>query len=127
MPNYRYRCDQCGSRWEAFRHMASPEADCVCGSPGTIVIQKVPTRIRHAMKGDMRDYREDLARFAGDPEALVDGPKSLQKLIDKRKRQGWQMGPIQDMKRPKPVSSEQIVRESYEAAKARDFKFEGEE
>lgn len=35
------------------------------------------------------DYREDLARFPGDPEAFVTGPTSLRRLIDKRKRQGW--------------------------------------
>jgi len=46
-------------------------------------------KIRHGIRGDCRDYREDLARFPGDPEAYVDGPRSLQKLIDKRKRQGW--------------------------------------
>lgn len=38
-------------------------------------------------------YRADLARFPNDPEAFVSGPHSLQRLVDKRKREGWVEGP----------------------------------
>jgi hypothetical protein len=82
-------------------------------------------KFRHGMKGDCRDYRDDLARFAGDPEAYVDGPAALQKLIDKRKRQGWQMsrdfssalgeGPNPDQ------TTEEMAREAYERARAKGF------
>ena len=37
-------------------------------------------------------YRPDLSRFPGDPDAFVSGPKSLDKLIEKRKRAGWVVG-----------------------------------
>ena len=37
-------------------------------------------------------YRHDLAEKANDPAAYVTGPHSLQRLIEKRKRQGWIVG-----------------------------------
>ena len=37
-------------------------------------------------------YRHDLAEFKDDPAAYVTGPHSLQRLIEKRKRQGWIVG-----------------------------------
>lgn len=77
-------------------------------------------RIRHGLKGDCADYREDLARprsefmadpetpagwdpRRGDPEAYVDGPRAVQRLIDKRKRQGWRThGKPDDLEREIP-------------------------
>ena len=37
-------------------------------------------------------YRHDLAEKENDPAAYVTGPHSLQRLIEKRKRQGWIVG-----------------------------------
>lgn len=34
-------------------------------------------------------YRPDLARFPNDPEAFVSTTRGAQKLLDKRRRQGW--------------------------------------
>lgn len=87
-----------------------------------IVVKSPQIRIRHAMRGDMRDYREDLARFPNDPEALVDGPTALRKLKDRRKRQGWDLQPLRSApgEAVLPVeepSSAQIVRESYDEAR----------
>lgn len=103
---------------------AEPRTTCEapeCSAPCVRVISKPPkTKIRHALKRtDCVDYREDLARFPNDPEAWVDGPQSLQKLIDKRKRAGWEMKPVSEASRPhKPpeVDGEKLVRDSYEEA-----------
>lgn len=38
-------------------------------------------------------YREDLARFPGDPQAHCDTQRGVQKLIDQRLREGWRLGP----------------------------------
>lgn len=69
------------------------------------------------------DYREDLARFPRDPEAFVDGPKSLQKLIDKRKADGWTISKqLEEHKPPKPRDTQEVMREAYQRAKARGFR-----
>lgn len=90
--------------------------------------ETVRFNIRHGMRGDMHDYRDDLARGPGDPEAYVDGPAAVRKLIDKRKREGWIFhkdfssalgdGP----KTAKPA--EQMAREAYERARDKGFKTE---
>lgn len=84
-------------------------------------LRKVQTfSLRHGMRGDMRDYREDLARFPCDPEALVDGPRALSKLKDKRKREGWE---FQKERQTEPSikkrTSDEIVREAVQRAKAK--------
>lgn len=72
------------------------------------------------MRGDMRDYREDLARFPNDPEAYVDGPTALAKLKDKRLREGWTFSPISQAKgnvvRDDPDDHKDLMRESFEEA-----------
>ena len=82
-------------------------------------------RIAHGLKNDGHDYRDDLARYAGDPQARVSGPRDVARLIDQRKREGWQFhkdwSSIADNKGPELKPSEQIVREAFEAAKARQF------
>ncbi len=75
------------------------------------------------------DYREDLSRFPGDPQAYVSGPRELQRLIDQRKREGWSVGErtfddLANAKPPEMKPGEQMVREAYEAAKARNFEHE---
>ena len=73
-----------------------------------------------------------MARFPGDPEAMVSGPASVKKLIDKRKRQGWVEGlPFSEMQphnediEPK-INSEAFVREAYRRAEATGFSLEDE-
>lgn len=78
--------------------------------------------MRHSMKGDMRDYREDLARFPNDPEAYVDGPTSLSKLKDKRKREGWDLdGEFTLDSNFKRKSSGEIAAEAYRRARDKNF------
>lgn len=83
-------------------------------------------KISHVLKNDGFDYRDDLARYAGDPQARVSGPRDVARLIDQRKREGWQFhkdwASIADNKGPELKPSDQIVREAFEAAKARQFK-----
>lgn len=137
MPLYVYRADVPGSACEAgcrdgfeVRQNLSDKALEVCPAchaPIRRVIQAVATQMRHSMKGTMNDYRDDLARFAGDPEAYVDGPRSLQKLIDKRQRQGWQISRKFDAPaEPKLRPAEDVAREAFERAKAKGFKLDGE-
>lgn len=133
MPNYVYRavdrsgatsCPLCRRGFRVTQRISDKALEeCeVCISPIRRVIQSVKFRFRHGMKGDCRDYRDDLARFAGDPEAYVDGPRSLQKLIDKRKREGWEIKKGFDApSEPKLRSSQEVVREAYERAAARGF------
>lgn len=100
-------------------------------------------KIRHTLKGDCHDYREDLARSKkefmadpttprnwnpkkGDPQAHVDGPGAVKKLIDKRKREGWveRNETWDDLERAIPTSdvpevdrdSEEILRECEDRA-----------
>lgn len=59
----------------------------VFGAPGI--------RISRALQGEDgqgRDYRDDLAAYPGDPDAWVDGPRSLRRLVDRRQREGWERG-----------------------------------
>jgi hypothetical protein len=48
-------------------------------------------RFSQALKGG--EYREDLARFKGDPRAYISGPMALKKRVDELKREGYVEGP----------------------------------
>ncbi len=144
MTRYRYKARHealsCGNCLRGFDHeqrwASDPLERCPeCRSPVYRVVERGRMRFqfRHGMKGDMRDYREDLARFKGDPEAYVDGPRSVQKLIDKRKREGWQMGcgwdALYDTNAGSAVGDDdvdamQLAREAVEEAKATGYDFE---
>lgn len=144
MPNYLYRsklkkairdcqaevfppdCPCWGDGVSVYQHFdAKPLEDCPgCGGLVYRAIVGIKFRFRHGMKGDCHDYRDDLARYVGDPEAYVDGPRSLQKLIDKRKRAGWTVTKGFDAPTSAPTSmrsSEEVVREAYERAAAKGF------
>lgn len=133
MPHYRYRCRDCGDETHALQSFQDdPIEDCLA-CPGTVyrVIQRVQfKRSSRALRGESgsgHDYREDLAEYPGDPDAYVDGPRALQKLIDKRKRQGWQVGErslsdVANAKPPAPMKSEEIVKEAYNRAAAKGFR-----
>jgi hypothetical protein len=87
-------------------------------------LPKISTR--HGVRRHEVDYREDLSRFPGDPEAYVSGERDVAKLIDKRKREGWRIGEstfadIANDKGPAAKTGEQIAKEAYEAAAARNF------
>lgn len=106
-------------------------------------------RIAYALRGKDgcgSDYREDLARTKpeymrdprwkpgmGDPEAYVDGPRAVKKLLDKRKREGWTVDPdlysraMAGPTEPTTEDSERIIRQAYEAAAAEGFAIDPEE
>lgn len=132
MPVYVYRsvapgssCEiECGVGFSIRQNLSDkPLESCpVCEVKVRRAIQPTAHLIRHSMKGDCRDYRDDLARFAGDPQAYVDGPRSLQKLIDQRKREGWQFNQtFAAPSEPKFRSSEEVVREAFQRAKDKGF------
>jgi hypothetical protein len=89
-------------------------------------------KLRHGMTDEgWSEYRSDLARFPGDPQAYVSGPRAKQKLIDQRKREGWIEGPSYSEvgskinSTEKKVDSEAMVREAYRRAEATGFREEG--
>lgn len=112
-----------GKRYKRVRCECNPEPE---------VQRSSRTSPRFNMKSINRrcdiDYREDLSRFPGDPEAYVSSPKELQKLIDKRKREGWRVGErsLEDASRGPATfkGPDQVAREAYEAAKANNFSSE---
>lgn len=88
---------------------------------------KRSSRALRGADGHGNDYREDLAAHPNDPDAWVSGPRSLQRLIDKRKRQGWLVGErsLQDVANAKagadPMSSKEMVETAYKRAEAKGF------
>lgn len=106
MPTYNYRCDEGHVQQIVHGRSDAAVATCWCAAPTRIVIGVVPFTFRYGMRGDMRDYREDLARFKGDPRAFVDGPRSLAKLIDQTKREGADVRPLDEAAAGAPPSVE---------------------
>lgn len=83
-------------------------------------------RIRYrdrATSGGKLDYHPELARFPGDREAFVDGERALRKLVDARRRQGWELykdwGELDALSRPTDDEPEAgVFMECLEEAKA---------
>lgn len=132
MPNYEFKCGACETRWTELLRLGGPWPKtcwkCEAPDPQRVITTAAQVRIRHTMKGDMSDYREDLARFPGDPQAFVDGPRALKRLIDQRKREGCRIGTIEEAANFVPGGSEpkNLAAEAYEAAKKNGFRLEGE-
>lgn len=132
MPFYNYKaknpdkaCNMCKPGYtEHERLTADPQTFCAyCATPVYRAIQPVQHKVRHTLKGDCRDYRDDLAAYPGDPEAQVDGPRAVQKLVDKRKRQGWHISKdYPTLNHPKLKSPREIAEEAYTRAKDKGFK-----
>ncbi|MFQ5351447.1 MAG: hypothetical protein ACE5D3_00040 [Candidatus Binatia bacterium] len=141
MPTYVYRtrearncaCADFGYRVE--QSMADePLTKCpACGGAVYRAIQRPKLNLRK-LKRDVHgshDYREDLARFRGDPEAYVDGERALRRLKDKRKREGWELSrdfaPLYDGTAGSATGDlddeegEKIKHQAYEAARAEGF------
>jgi hypothetical protein len=86
--------------------------------------QGFSVKVRRALKGrdgSGQDYRADLARFANDPRAYVDGPRALKKLVDQTKRENDVAFTAATPSKPKQRTSKEILRVAYERAKARGF------
>jgi len=90
-----------------------------CGGPIQRIIQSCGIKIPHSMKVRV-DYRDDLARYPGDPTAWVDGPRALSKLMDDRKRMGWEMKPL-EMTSKTEAPKGTLAAEAYKRAKAKGF------
>lgn len=113
MPTHSYRCPTCDKESE-HAHGMLEDPTILCDRCDTSEFESVLVRVikprmftmRHGMRGDMRDYREDLARFRGDPRAFVEGPRSLQKLIDQTKREGADVRPLSEAAGGAPPSVE---------------------
>lgn len=125
MPSYTYKCDGCDHVEENVVHgmfdkTPQPCPTC-CAQDMRIVIQPVKTRIRYSMRDDCRQYRADLARYPGDPRAYVDGPRSLQKLLDLTQREGGTIRPLSEAAGAQPSLDDDeddgnILREAQEEA-----------
>lgn len=93
MPGYHYRCEgECeGYTYVVQPLSAEPLQDCpACGEPcrRAIVREGMPSVNTFCPAFDT-GYYSSLAKKPNDPEAHVSGPHSLQRLIDKRKAEGW--------------------------------------
>lgn len=126
-------CSDCNGRQRVWvestvdGHYRGQFTDCHCVPRPERHARPPAFKIRHGLKGDCRDYREDLARFPKDPQAYTDGPASVQKLKDQRLREGWQFHESYDaaLKPPEDtIDSHQFVREAYERARAKGFRSE---
>lgn len=127
---YTIRCKECRIEQTVFLTWEQvQDKDCFCGGFTEVVIRRCPpVSIRHGMRESTLtngDYREDLARFPNDPEAFVDGPTALKKLIEKRKRQGIDYQPVSNaapaVEDENPAPRKSLIAEAYEEAKASNF------
>lgn len=100
MPEYLYKrkageaprtcgwteCPNCDQGFRAFQKLADePLHNCpTCEAPVYRAIQAAQVRIR-----EYSEYREDLARHPGDPQANVSSKIGLAKLVQQRQREGW--------------------------------------
>lgn len=126
-----HRCDPCEFEAEVIGKLSEPpRTNCPICDQGTFLarVRKAPPmRMGKVWRNNGFDYREDLSRFPNDPEALVDGPTALEKLKEKRLRQGWTFQPISEARSatpPKTDPNRSFGREAYEAAKAKGFQCE---
>jgi len=139
MPAYTYTCDSCDEADQLHVHgmTVDPFIGCSRGHRMRRKVGRVNFRFRLTQSPHYQDYREDLARFKGDPEAYVNSDYQVNKLRDKRLRQGWVEGPPIDECHynegdddPNTIKIEDdptAVHRAYERAKANNFKLEGEE
>lgn len=99
MPNYTYTsvgdgCAFCAKSFTIFESLsAEPLRDCPeCPARVRRVIHnQSQTVIKAKHRAGFVDYREDLARFRGDPQAFVNSPQQVDRLVEKRKREGWRV------------------------------------
>lgn len=125
---YTYRCEA-GHTFEVAQRMSDDRLaeHPGCGAACFQIVNKVPAvRINRTLQ--VAEYREDLARFPGDPLAFVDGPRALQRAIDANLREGAVLRSPSDAKTFKaPNYSEgNLAGEAYEAAKADGFRLDSE-
>lgn len=94
MPNYAYRCLNCEHRLVVFQQMADdPLEDCPACATGMLqrsigALGLPGVKIKNQGEG----YQPGLARRPNDPQAWVDSPRALNKLIDKRRRAAEKQG-----------------------------------
>lgn len=126
---YLHRCDECGLEDEVNQAMSETPVDyCPHCKHNTFLrrITKAPkVKMGQSVRNDGADYREDLARFPNDPQARVDGPRALRKLKDQRQREGWTFHNLDQAASaapPKTDPNRSLVREAYEAARAKGFR-----
>lgn len=86
MPRYDYACRCSYVVEETHSIYEDPIVKCpVCSG----LMQRVPCAGLTPRVRTHGGYQPGLAQRVNDPEAYVEGPHSLQKLVDKRKRQGY--------------------------------------
>lgn len=124
---YDYRCSA-GHRFALNHSMGDfTPRRCECGAEAKIQVTRTPAvRIRKVF--DHR-YMPGLARFRGDPEAFVDGPRALRRALDKAKREGGHVVDPHDALAAHPAESLEApsLGDAYLEAKADGFRLEGED
>jgi predicted nucleic acid-binding Zn ribbon protein len=97
VPTYVYKTEDteegCHACAEGFRvrHLFNQvlRACTSCGSRVRKVIGRTQVMIKEQHRAGFEDYREDMARFPGDPQARVSSPEAIKRLSEQRQREGW--------------------------------------
>lgn len=99
MPNYSYVtedgeecCPTCAEGFRARHRMDQVLRHCPsCGSKvrRSIKARNLQIMVKEKHRPGYADYREDLARFPGDPQAFVTTPQAVERLKSQRQREGW--------------------------------------
>lgn len=95
MASYLFRCANCGEELTIERQGFRPEPGD-CPRCATSMLEHV-IQDRGGAQGEREGkrsragsgYHATLARFPNDPQAYVESPGQLQKLVDQRRREGW--------------------------------------
>lgn len=112
MALYRWVCGNCGAPHEV-EHLGFRPALTLCPSCSTDMLEpvlglgRVATKVRGGSS-----YQACLARHVNDPEAFCDGPRDVQKLVDKRRREGW----------GDPISGNEVARQERKPVERKSFK-----
>ena len=88
MPLYEFTCASCDALWDETRPMAESDAPAPCPDCGEKGRRSWRTATRVSVV-DVSGYHPGMALRHGDPSAWVESRHSLQKLIDKRQREGF--------------------------------------
>jgi len=96
VPIYVYKCAPCDREWRALVPYGDRDAvKCSCRR-GAVLQMSSPTGRLGRLCKDGAEYQPGMARFPGDPNAMVTSRRDREKKIDNLKRDGYQVKPVGD-------------------------------
>lgn len=116
---YIYRCSNCESlRFQTHSIKEDPRVECGCCGQDMYKVIRASSSVGVRIKNGGEGWQSGLARHPRDREAMVDGPRALQKLIDKRKREAEKRGSYLKVLKPSDVIADEPEPEpTYESFK----------